>query len=73
METPHPKDPAVLKILRDSELLRRSVPLRPPYAVNPSLGEKRLQNPRKLCQRDGKLTMRIRAGKNHNSHRHDRI
>ena len=30
---PHLKDPAVLKILRDSELLRRSVLLRPPYLL----------------------------------------
>ena len=36
----YPKDPAVLKTLRDSELLRRSVFTTPPqiyYAVNPSL------------------------------------
>ena len=50
----HPKDPAVLKILRDSELLRRSFFTTPPVFTTvwtPLWGEKCLQNPGKWCQR----------------------
>ena len=32
-KNPHPKDPAVLKIQRDSELLRRSVFTTPPFSL----------------------------------------
>ena len=49
--TVFPKDPAVLKILRDSELLRRSVFITPPqiyYAVNASSRRKMSAIPRKM-------------------------
>ena len=53
-----PKNPAVLKVLRDSELLRRSVFTTPPpphiyYVGNPSLRGKVPAKRRKMCQRRG--------------------
>ena len=52
-----PKDPAVLKILQDSELLRRSAFTPPPiiihYAVNPSLRGQMLAKPRKIVSAQG--------------------
>ena len=54
---PFPKDPAVLKTLRDSELLRRSVFTTPPniyYAVNPSLrGEMPVKPKERRCPHKG--------------------
>ena len=51
-----PKDPAVLKTLRDSELLRRSVFTKLPqiyYAGNPSLRGKMSAIPRKTMSAQG--------------------
>ena len=48
---PYPKDPAILKTLRDSELLRRSVFIAPPqiyYAADPSLRGRMSAIPRKM-------------------------
>ena len=52
----YPKDPAVLKTLRDSELLRRSVFTTAPRFTTvwtPLWGAKCLQNPGKWCQHRG--------------------
>ena len=50
-----PKDPAVLQILRDSELLRRSVLLCPPYALcsEPLFEGKMPAKPRKMVSAQG--------------------
>ena len=56
-----PKDPAVLKTLRDSELLRRSVFTTPPspylLRCEPLFEGKCLQNPGQLCRHTGGIAI----------------